>query len=122
IDTGSGLELNDAFKISSQNEQLAWAEWNSSNLYEKHDSTWKGKIRINGNFIGRTNLVLEVKRDADTFSVTNGTVPVVITRVERVIDTIFTTSVAVFVSIAYVDGYDHFWCVSYQESRRETCG
>lgn len=100
---GSGLELNDAFKISSQNEQLAWAEWNSSNLYEKHDSTWKGKIRINGNFIGRTNLVLEVKRDADTFSVTNGTVPVVITRVERVIDTIFTTSVAVFIALIFIN-------------------
>ena len=47
---------------------------------------------------GRTDLVVELKRD-NTQQPINGTLPIIVTRPQRVIDSIFTSSVAIFVSI-----------------------
>lgn len=105
---GSGLQTGDRFELTSRNEHLAIGEWNSSSTYTGDDSapsssTWDGKIRVLGQFLGRTNVVMEARRGTQQFPITNGSLPVIVVRPQRVIDSIFTTSVAVFVSLIFIN-------------------
>ncbi|CAG4978844.1 unnamed protein product [Colias eurytheme] len=50
----------------------------------------------------RTEIVIEAKREKQSYPA-NGTMPVIVVRPSRVIDKLFTTSVAVFVSLIFIN-------------------
>ncbi|KAG6449084.1 hypothetical protein O3G_MSEX005863, partial [Manduca sexta] len=94
---GTNLQTGDVFSVSTRNTHIAEAEFNSTAVYTgSEDSTWRGRIRITGNFLGRTDVTLQAHRGSQQLPITNSTLPVIIVRPQRVIDTIFTTSVATF--------------------------
>ncbi|XP_013165652.1 PREDICTED: ileal sodium/bile acid cotransporter-like isoform X2 [Papilio xuthus] len=99
---GDGLQPADEFQIKSRNHHVAYGDWNSTYRVDEAASNWKGRFQVTAEFLGRTDLYLEVKRGTTEFPV-NGTLPVTVLRPQRVIDTIFTTSVAVFVSLIFIN-------------------
>ncbi|KAL4708506.1 hypothetical protein ACJJTC_014114 [Scirpophaga incertulas] len=102
---GQGLKGGDKIQPYSIDENVATAVANSSytlTAAEAGSGTWKGRIRIYGNFLGRTNVSLKVKREEEVYSVDQN-LDVTVTRPERVIDTVFTTSVALFVSLIFIN-------------------
>ncbi|CAH2096980.1 unnamed protein product [Euphydryas editha] len=103
--TGSDLQIGDELSLRTDNEHIATAEWNSTSTFtsaEVEAGHFQGRFRVDGLFLGRTELVVEGKRGTDTYLV-NGTLPITVTRPQRVIDTIFTTSVAVFISLIFIN-------------------
>ncbi|KAJ8709712.1 hypothetical protein PYW08_009716 [Mythimna loreyi] len=102
---GPGMQAGDQFTLSTTNEHLAEAKWNSTDqLTEDHvqKNLFEGKVRVSGKFLGRTNVEVKTWRAGQAFPV-NGTLPVIVLRPERVIDTIFVTSVATFVSLIFIN-------------------
>ncbi|KAI5645659.1 sodium bile acid symporter family domain-containing protein [Phthorimaea operculella] len=83
---------------------VAKAEWNSSYAVTELDSndTWRGRIRVYGNFLGRTNLRVRAQRGSQEVPV-DGILPVTVLRPERVIDRVFVSSVALFVSLIFIN-------------------
>ncbi|KAM3960640.1 LOW QUALITY PROTEIN: ileal sodium/bile acid cotransporter [Aphomia sociella] len=103
--TGTGMQVGDTFRLESLRDHITTGDWNSTySLTEENteSNSWEGKVRVNGNFLGRTNLTVEVVRNGVTYPVF-GALPVTVIRPVRVIDTIFTSSVATFVSIIYIN-------------------
>ncbi|XP_050684864.1 P3 protein-like [Leptidea sinapis] len=104
IITGS-LQANDVVTATSLREQLTSVEWNSSRTVSEEaalNGQYVGRLRINGVFLGRTDIVSAIRRGTLELP-TNGTLPVTVIRPQRVIDSIFTTSVAVFVSLIFIN-------------------
>lgn len=104
--TGSDLQVGDELSLRTVTEHIATAEWNSTSQFtSEHVNTgrFQGRFRVDGHFLGRTEVVVEGRRGAETLVVENGTLPVTVTRPQRVIDTIFTTSVAVFISLIFIN-------------------
>lgn len=103
--TGSNLQLNDELLLTTAEEHIATAKWNSTYRLTEDQvakSRFEGKFRVDGHFLGRTDLVVELKRD-NTQQPINGTLPVIVTRPQRVIDRVFTSSVAIFVSLIFIN-------------------
>lgn len=101
---GTNLQTGDVFSVGTRNTHIAEAEFNSTAVYTgSEDSTWRGRIRVTGNFLGRTDVTLQAHRGSQQLPITNSTLPVIIVRPQRVIDTIFTTSVATFVSLIFIN-------------------
>lgn len=63
---------------------------------------WTSMFNITGNFLGKTNVRLRAKLPDGSFTESND-LPVTIVRQKRVIDTVFTYSVAILVSIIYIN-------------------
>ncbi|XP_045455379.1 sodium/bile acid cotransporter-like [Melitaea cinxia] len=104
--TGSDLQVGDQLSLRTVNEHIATAEWNSTSQFTSEDvntGRFQGRFRVDGHFLGRTEVVVEGRRGSETLLVENGTLPVTVTRPQRVIDTIFTTSVAVFISLIFIN-------------------
>ncbi|XP_022121017.2 ileal sodium/bile acid cotransporter isoform X3 [Pieris rapae] len=102
---GTGLLPNDEIIAKVDLEHIASAQWNSS--YKLADDYVDGQLfsapfKVHGNFLGRTDFIVEVKRDKEVFAA-NGTLPVIIVRPSRVIDKLFTSSVAIFVSLIFIN-------------------
>ncbi|XP_055616781.1 ileal sodium/bile acid cotransporter-like isoform X2 [Toxorhynchites rutilus septentrionalis] len=69
----------------------------------RRESSFEGGFNITGEFLGTTNLYVEVT-GKDNRTVQSGEkLPVTVIREERVIDTVFTASVATLVSILYIN-------------------
>ncbi|CAH2059370.1 unnamed protein product, partial [Iphiclides podalirius] len=103
--TGDGLLPADEMVIRVPNSHVADATWNSTHTVSEEEASsnrWRGRFQITGKFLGRTDMLLEVKRGSSEYPV-NGTIPVTVLRPERVIDTIFTSSVATFVSLIFIN-------------------
>ncbi|XP_046972949.1 solute carrier family 10 member 6-like isoform X2 [Vanessa cardui] len=103
--TGSDLQVGDTLSLVTENEHIATGKWNSSYQLTDLDvnrGSFEGRMRVDGHFLGRTELVVEANRGTAQY-VANGTLPITVTRPQRVIDTIFTTSVAVFVSLIFIN-------------------
>lgn len=109
--SGTGMQVGDEFTLLTTDTQLVTAGWNGDTpsaavqITEQHvaNNEFEGKIQINGQFLGRADLVMEGRRGQEQFSITNGSMPIIIVRPERVIDTVFTTSVALFVSLIFIN-------------------
>ncbi|CAG5013866.1 unnamed protein product [Parnassius apollo] len=103
--TGDGLLGADEIIVTVPNDHVANADWNSTNKLTEEEASstrWQGRLQVSGKFLGRTDLVLELHRGASVHPV-NGTIPVTVIRPERIIDTIFTSSVAAFVSLIFIN-------------------
>ncbi|XP_026754122.2 sodium-dependent organic anion transporter-like [Galleria mellonella] len=102
--TGSDMQVDDKFKLETDRDHVASAEWNStfSIADENYSSNWQGKVRVNGKFIGRTNVTVHAIRNGASNPV-QGNLQVTVIRPVRVIDTIFTSSVATLVSIIFIN-------------------
>nr|XP_021199441.2 ileal sodium/bile acid cotransporter [Helicoverpa armigera]XP_049705115.1 ileal sodium/bile acid cotransporter [Helicoverpa armigera]XP_049705117.1 ileal sodium/bile acid cotransporter [Helicoverpa armigera] len=102
--TGTGMQAGDQFTLSTLNSHLAAADWNATQLTDEHvqSSTFRGRMKVTGKFLGRTNVTLQARRGTDSYPVKNG-FPVIVVRPERVIDTIFVSSVATFVSLIFIN-------------------
>ncbi|XP_045506757.1 ileal sodium/bile acid cotransporter-like [Colias croceus] len=107
--TGSNFQANDEIVAISEMENLATAEWNSTYRLteeEANNGFFEGRLRINGHFLGRLEVYIENRRQLPTGTITipvTGTLPVTVVRPQRVIDSIFTTSVAVLVSLIFIN-------------------
>ncbi|CAB3227663.1 unnamed protein product [Arctia plantaginis] len=103
----SNMEPGDKFSMITLNPELADAEFNTTYEVTPQDiinDEFKGKIRVDAKFIGRVNLqVVSTDNSGELHNITNSTLPVVVIRPQRVIDTIFTSSVAVFVSLIFIN-------------------
>ncbi|XP_039760622.1 sodium/bile acid cotransporter-like isoform X2 [Pararge aegeria] len=104
--TGNDLQLEDKFQVRTEIPHVATASWNST--YDITDAEldkghFYGRIKVDCKFLGRTDMTVEASRGGAVHPVTNGTVPIVVIRPVRVIDTVFTTSVAVFVSLIFIN-------------------
>ncbi|XP_060806938.1 ileal sodium/bile acid cotransporter [Amyelois transitella] len=100
--SGTGMQPGDSFGLSTVNNHIATGEWNSTYQLIETTDRWEGRIRVRGNFLGRTDLSVEGRRGAAAFPV-NNSLPVVVTRPVRVIDRVFTSSVATFVSLIFIN-------------------
>ncbi|CAK1594551.1 unnamed protein product [Parnassius mnemosyne] len=103
--TGNGLLPADEIIVKVPNDHVANADWNSTNKLTEEEASsmrWQGRLQVSGKFLGRTDLLLELRRGASVRPV-NGTMPVTVIRPERIIDTIFTSSVATFVSLIFIN-------------------
>ncbi|XP_011303911.1 P3 protein [Fopius arisanus] len=76
---------------------------------------WNDSIRVKGIFLGRTDIEVDVLNDNDGI-IAREKLMVTVTRPERVIDTLFTVSVATLVSILYIN----FGCAMDWSVCRET--
>ncbi|XP_068625579.1 ileal sodium/bile acid cotransporter-like [Battus philenor] len=107
VNVTGGLQPADEFSFNIPNDHVAGATWNSSYKVTEDDVTngrWNGRLQVYGKFLGRTDLSLEVQRGSASPKLpVNGSVAVTVLRPERVIDTIFTTSVALFVSLIFIN-------------------
>ncbi|XP_053619540.1 uncharacterized sodium-dependent transporter YocS-like [Plodia interpunctella] len=99
---GYGMQPGDTFSLSTANSHVATAEWNSTYQVTEAGNEWGGRVRVKGNFLGRTDLHVEANRGGQTYPV-NNTLPIIVTRPVRVIDTVFTSSVATFVSLIFIN-------------------
>ncbi|XP_041985327.1 ileal sodium/bile acid cotransporter-like [Aricia agestis] len=99
--TGTGLEAGDQLLITTDAEHVATGEWNSTAVVTDTNG-FSGVVRVYGHFLGRTDLYLELLRGGAQTPIP-GSLSVIIIRPVRVIDSVFTTSVAVFVSLIFIN-------------------
>ncbi|XP_038219705.1 sodium/bile acid cotransporter-like isoform X3 [Zerene cesonia] len=103
--TGTGLKPNDEIIARVDKTHIADTEWNTSYRLTEEDANgglFTGLLKVNANFIGRTKIAIEAKREKESYPA-NDTMSVIVVRPSRVIDKLFTTSVAVFVSLIFIN-------------------
>jgi len=82
-------------------------------------SKWSSAFNATGNFLGYAEVRLELRDDKDTVLKKSNALSVKVVRSERVIDHIFTYSVAVLVSVIYINfGCALDWSVFKKNIRR----
>ncbi|XP_019873560.1 ileal sodium/bile acid cotransporter-like isoform X2 [Aethina tumida] len=86
------------FQLYSKDDNIAEVE---NNIELKYPDDAKGQFNITGNFLGKTVVTCKAKNYQSTLQDCN--MDVIVIRKKRVIDTIFTASVATLVSIIYVN-------------------
>lgn len=67
------------------------------------DGSWTGVLNITGIFLGTAKVFAEIVTKHDEIQISNETLTVTIVREEKLIDKIFNISVAVLVSILYIN-------------------
>lgn len=92
----------------SAQDDIATVEGKTVELtYDLFGDTLMGNFNVSGVFLGKTNIVVKVresdKNGAQTVEYNVDSLPVTVIRLKRVIDTVFTASVATLVSILYVN-------------------
>ncbi|KAL0860976.1 hypothetical protein ABMA27_009506 [Loxostege sticticalis] len=100
-----GLLASDEILVTTGDPDVSYAEVNTTHILTETDAingNWTGKLRVHGVFLGRTDIGVQAKRNGEV-STADETIPVVVTRPERVIDTIFTASIAIFVSLIFIN-------------------
>lgn len=68
-----------------------------------NDGIYEGEFDISGSFLGSTNLYVELRTKDNQTMLSNEKLPITVIREERVIDKVFTISVATLVSILYIN-------------------
>lgn len=66
------------------------------------DKIWRGSFIADATFIGKANVRVVIDQDAKNEQ-SDSSLPVIIVRAQRVIDTVFVVSVATLVSILYIN-------------------
>lgn len=106
---GTGMQANDELILTSSDDKLAIASWEGRDgpsyvLSEDHASTgqFEGVMRVDGVFLGFSEIKVATKRGTTEYPVDNS-LSVTVLRPERVIDRIFVTSVALFVSLIFIN-------------------
>ncbi|XP_063389448.1 P3 protein-like isoform X3 [Cydia fagiglandana] len=106
---GTGMQANDELILTSSDDKLAIASWDGRDgpsyvLSEDHASTgqFEGVMRVDGLFLGFSEIKVATKRGTEEYPVDNS-LSVTVLRPERVIDRIFVTSVALFVSLIFIN-------------------
>lgn len=64
---------------------------------------WSGKFNITANFLGTTYIYIELEKSNNEKEKSMEQLKLIITRQERIIDHIFTGSVALLVSLLYIN-------------------
>ncbi|CAH0763368.1 unnamed protein product [Diatraea saccharalis] len=103
--TSNGFMPGDEISLTSGNLDVATVVMNSSYKLTEVDAAsnkWQGRVRVYGNFLGRTNISVQAKRN-DEVATADNNLSVTVLRPERVIDTIFVSSVAIFVSLIFIN-------------------
>ncbi|XP_041985325.1 P3 protein-like isoform X2 [Aricia agestis] len=100
--TGTGLQAGDELIIKTKDPHIADARWNSTYKLTETDGQYHGVMKVDGKFLGRTELSIEAQRGPDKYDV-NGSMSVVVTRPQRAIDMIFNHSVAAFVTLIFIN-------------------
>lgn len=92
---------NASLRIISDSEIL---QVSKSNLIDDIiDGTYMGEFNITGIFLGSAKIGVAIFKEDENIEVSNQTLAVVIIREERLIDKLFTISVAALVSILYIN-------------------
>ncbi|KAJ8947736.1 hypothetical protein NQ318_017998 [Aromia moschata] len=93
-----GLPGDTELMFYSENKNIASLE--KEILLSNPQANFAGSFNITGNFLGRT--IISCKNN-NTKQVAEGNLDVIVVRKHRLIDTIFTASVAILVSILYIN-------------------
>ncbi|XP_069363057.1 ileal sodium/bile acid cotransporter-like isoform X2 [Maniola hyperantus] len=104
--SGYDLQVGDKFVVRTQIPHVATAEFfKGDNVTDQEfdNRLFEGQLKVECHFLGRTDLTVETRRSGSLFPIRNGTIQLVVIRPVRVIDTVFTTSVAVFVSLIFIN-------------------
>lgn len=102
--TGKELKAGDKFILKNMNDHIATVDWNSTYEVGLGDTeSFQGVLKVSGKFLGRTGVMVEMTRGSGKHSITNATLPVVAVKPQRVIDKIFISSVATFVSLIFIN-------------------
>lgn len=92
------------FQIKSDNERLAIVNKRIAFSEITANGNWNGTFDIDAVFMGNLRIYVEMNRKNDNFTErSDQTLPVIITREEKIINHIFTGSVATLVSILYIN-------------------
>lgn len=67
------------------------------------DGEWTGVFNVTGAFLGKARLFVEILSERGNIELSNETLTIIIVREEKLIDKIFNISVAVLVSILYIN-------------------
>lgn len=95
-----GGPLNQTVRLISDSEVLDVP--NEIQVHHVGGKKWQGSFVAEAIFIGKANVHIEINKSSIVESSENR-LPIVITRGKRVIDTVFVVSVAVLVSILYIN-------------------
>uniref|UniRef100_A0A182IJS5 Uncharacterized protein n=1 Tax=Anopheles atroparvus TaxID=41427 RepID=A0A182IJS5_ANOAO len=93
-------------QLKSDREHVAWVENGTIVLSTDLSKTasYNGTFGIVGNFLGQTNIFVElVRKNGTTERISSSNFPVIVIRKERVIDHVFTGSVILLMSILYIN-------------------
>ncbi|XP_048486554.1 solute carrier family 10 member 6 [Plutella xylostella] len=96
--------VGDGIALRTADPHVAFIEEHTYQLTESDisEGKWSGSFKVLGNFLGRTEVLVAAVRGGSE-RLANGTLPVTIVRPQRVIDTVFTSSVATFVSLIFIN-------------------
>lgn len=100
------LNLNDTtFHFQSENHNLAQSdEVVLGSQIDRRTRLWRGNVTIHVNFLGFTRFRVEMINEKDnTTELSKESFPLIIIRKPRIIDHIFTGSVALLVSLLYIN-------------------
>ncbi|XP_073963462.1 ileal sodium/bile acid cotransporter-like isoform X2 [Choristoneura fumiferana] len=103
--TGTGMQLNDELILTSRDGHLAKPSWRGAYVLTEDNvasSRFDGVATITGSFLGLTEIRVAAKRGTVEHPV-SGELPVTVLRPERIIDRVFVTSVALFVSLIFIN-------------------
>lgn len=108
IDHITAEDLNDIrmVQLKSEREHVAWVENGTILLRSAADASdpYNGTFGVVGNFLGQTNLFVElVRKNGTTERVPSSNLPIIVRRQPRVIDHVFTGSVILLMSILYIN-------------------
>lgn len=87
---------NRTIRLVSDSEVLSVP--NEIQVQKIGDKEWRGSFLVDATFLGRGNVQIEIEGEKS-----DSALPVIITRAQRVIDTVFIVSVASLVSILYIN-------------------
>lgn len=101
-------DLNDirTVQLKSEREHVAWVENGTILLRPAADASvpYNETFGVVGNFLGQTNLFVELTRkNGTTERIPSSNLPVIVKRQQRVIDHVFTGSVILLMSILYIN-------------------
>lgn len=98
------LRDNPDIQLKSERSHVATVLEGSIPVVEiRENGIYEGGFNVSGTFLGSTNLYVEIRRKDDQTVTSREKLPVTVIREERVIDTVFTASVAILVSILYIN-------------------
>lgn len=98
------LKSDAALSIRSDDYNIAKVAYTIDKNEITSDGKWYGSFPIEGIFLGRANVYVELNKTNQNISEKSETMlPVVIVRKDRVIDHIFTGSIIILVSLLYIN-------------------
>lgn len=102
--TAEDLQDQPDIQLKSERSHVATVLQGSIPVVEiKDNGIYEGEFNVSGSFLGSANLYVELRRKDNQTVTSKEKLPVTVIREERVIDKVFTISVAVLVSILYIN-------------------